>query len=137
MTTTRSGQFGPSQQEAALDLIDGMTWGDLGPAIHDVELCLQRALKATTRDLRNWEYGDFEQRFGDEFSLSDAQVVELSDEERFAYVARLVRSLALRYGLGLDGALGGLTGEAYPHSPAALLHGLDKLVDETLEEGER
>jgi hypothetical protein len=26
---------------------------------------------------------------------------------------------------------------ARPSSPAALLHGLDKLVDETLEEGER
>jgi hypothetical protein len=97
--TQRLGQFNPSQQEAALDLIDGMTWGNLGPAIHDVELCLRRALKATTRDLRNWENGDFEQRFGDEFSVSDAQVAELSDEERFAYVARLIDTAAVMYGL--------------------------------------
>jgi hypothetical protein len=111
-----------------------MTWGDLGPAIQDVEDCLRRALGATSADLRRWEDGDFEQRFGDEFSLSDAQVEELSSEDRLAYVARLLETLALMYGLWVRGPLGGLTGEVHSNSLAALLHGLDQLVDEAIEE---
>jgi hypothetical protein len=107
-----------------LTLIDSMTWGDLGLAIQDIDESLRRALRATSRDLHNWDNGDYEQRFGDEFWLTDAQVAGLSDEERFAYVARLIQTAAVIYGLW--------PGDR--NSPAALLHGLDQLVDETLEE---
>jgi hypothetical protein len=120
-------QFDPSQQQAALVVIERMVWGDMDDAIRDLEICLRRALEATSADFRTWQDGDFEERFGDEFSLSDAQVEELSSEDRLAYVARLLRSLALHYGVSAEFGDGrdGLVGQAQPNSPAALLRGLD------------
>jgi hypothetical protein len=58
----------------------------------------------------------------------------MSSEERSAYVARLIETLALMYGLWIHGPHGSPGGEVQPRSPAGLLHGLDRLVDETLEE---
>jgi hypothetical protein len=127
MTTKQLRQFSPSQQEKALDLIDSLTWGDLRPAIGDIDECLRRALKAT-ESVAFWEDG-FEQRFGDEFSLSDAQVEGLSDEDRRAYVARLIETLALMYGLWF-GRGRGESGEVQANSPAGLLHGLAGLFEE-------
>jgi hypothetical protein len=123
-------QFGPSQEQAALDVIERMAWGDLDDAIRGLELCLRRALEATREDFVRWEDGDFEQRFGDEFSLADAQVEELSSEDRLAYLARLLRSLALHSGVSavLGDGRGGLVGQEDASSPAALLRGLNDVA---------
>jgi hypothetical protein len=51
----------------------------------------------------------------------------MSSEEKLAYVARLLRSLALSYGVSAEfgGGRGELVGEAHEQSPAALLRGLN------------
>lgn len=82
-----------------------------------------------------WEE-EGELRFGDEFELSAEQVAELDDEWRLAYIARLLHSAALTYGVSpsvpgrtRDGEL--VTppaSESYPASPARLVRGLNDIV---------
>jgi hypothetical protein len=67
-------------------------------AIRDVEETLDRALAATAGKFSLWE-AEGEDRYADEFSLTGEDVAEMSLEWRLAYVGRLVRTLALRYGV--------------------------------------
>ena len=63
-----------------------------------METALQLAVDATEDALSFWEaYG--EDRFGDEFSLTNAEVESLDPAWRLAYVARLIRSAAGVYGV--------------------------------------
>jgi hypothetical protein len=54
----------------------------------------------------------------------------MSPEDIGAYVARLLRSLALSYGVSAEFGddRGGLVGEAHEQSPAALLRGLNDIL---------
>jgi hypothetical protein len=61
--------------------------------------------------------------FYDEYLLTPSDVHDLSEEWRLAYVARLVKSLALMYG-GCDDPL---AGEAAPETPAGILRGLNDI----------
>jgi hypothetical protein len=51
-------------------------------------------------------------------------------DEKLSYVARLLRSLTLDYGVGAEfgGKRGGLVGEAHTSSPAALLRSLNEIA---------
>jgi hypothetical protein len=67
----------------------------------------------------------FEQAGFDEFSLPEEAIADLSSEDRLAYAARLLQSLALHYGVSDYG--GRRLGEASEESPAALLRGLNDI----------
>jgi hypothetical protein len=45
----------PSQQHAALVVIESLAWGDTDTAIRDLEICLRRALEATGEDFVRWQ----------------------------------------------------------------------------------
>jgi hypothetical protein len=84
-------------------------------------------------DFRRWEQGlgerlDLEYGWG-ECEIPPQVVAGFDQGERLAYVARLVRTLAMMYGVSCDAA--GPPGEQAvlvdPHSPAALLRGLNNI----------
>jgi hypothetical protein len=133
-------QFGPGQQARAVALIEVMAWGDMDYAIRDVETALRLAMDATRAEFLRWEedLGPlFEAEGWEEFSVPATQVEELSDRDKLAYVARLLRTLACSY--GVDPGFGYLVpGEsllerydrlehAHASSPAALLNGLNDI----------
>jgi hypothetical protein len=128
-------QLTPEQRERALALIEQMTWGDMDGYIRDLEAALRLALEATTEDFRRWEdhIGPELERDGyNEFCLppDTVEAFAFSDEDKLAYIARLLRSLALSYGVGTEFGAGrdGLVGEAAKPSPAALLRGLNDIL---------
>jgi hypothetical protein len=123
-------QFNPIQQAHALALLEQMTWGDMDDQIRGMEEALRLALEATSSDFYRWEEEigpPLEARGYDEFSLPDAVLQAMPTDEKLAYVARLLRSLALQYGVSAEfgGGRTGLVGEAHEVSPAALLRGLN------------
>jgi hypothetical protein len=135
--TARIPQFSPSQQEAALVVIERVAWGDMDGAIGDTEKALRLALEATWAEYLYWEEvlgPAFEEEGIDEFLVPAARVEEMSDADKLAYLARLLYTLALSY--GVDPTFGyGVHGQsllerydrlesAYRSSPAGLLHGL-------------
>jgi hypothetical protein len=88
-----------------------------------MEAALRRAMEATRDALALWEArAEDDLGFEDEFDLTADQVAELSDEWRLAYVARLLETLALAYGVNPD------TFENKESCPAALLRGLNDLL---------
>ncbi len=110
-----------------------MPWDDTDRGICDLELALGRALEVTADDFRPWdEYlgPDLETRGFDEFHMPPGVVEAMSDEDKLAYVARLLRTLAVSYGVsaGFGAGRGGVVGEADQSSPAALLRGLNDIT---------
>jgi hypothetical protein len=70
--------------------------------IRGMEEALRLALEATSGDFYRWEEEigpPLEARGYDEFSLPEAFLQAMRTEEKLAYVARLLRSLALQYGV--------------------------------------
>jgi hypothetical protein len=115
------------QRQAALELIESFKWGDMVSFIRDTELALRLALDATVEYFWQWEDNmlALEQRFGDEFSLTPGDVESLGPQMRLAYVARLLRSLALIYGVKTE--FGGHSQDR--DGPAALLSGLNEILE--------
>jgi hypothetical protein len=110
-----------------------MTWGDVDGYIRGMEEALRLSLEATSRDFYRWEEEigpPLEARGYDEFSLPEASLQAMPTEEKLAYGGRLLRSLALHYGVSAEfgGARTGLVGEAHEVSPGALLRGLNDIL---------
>jgi hypothetical protein len=130
---SRIKQSSSSQEEAALVVIESLAWGDMDNAIRDLELCLRRALEATGEDFVRWE-NDLGPRFEDagfdEFTLPDSLIEQLPLDEKLSYVARLLRSHALHYGVSTEfgDGRGGLVGEERTSSPAVLLRSLNDIA---------
>lgn len=126
-------QFNPTQQAEALVLLERMAWGDMDNAIRGLEICLRLALEATGEDFLRWE-NDLGPAFEDdgysEFTLPREVIRDMPLDEKLAYVARLLRSLALSYGVSFEvgRARPGAVGEADETSPAALLRGLNDIL---------
>ena len=91
-------QFSDSQRAAAIDLLESLAWGSVEWAIYDLEAALALAIEAAGGALRLWEE-EGEERFGDELRLSVEQVASLDEEWRLAYIARLLDTAALAYGV--------------------------------------
>ena len=88
-----------------------IAWADVLAAIDTVDEALRLALEATTEGFSLWQIeGAGETNFGDEFSLSPSQVAALTAEWRLAYVGRLLRTIAVSYGLQTEFG-GGTLGE--------------------------
>lgn len=86
--------------------------------------------------LDRWE-AEGEERFGDEFELSSEQVASLDDEWRLAYIARLLHTAALAYGVFPGASPGRASGgdvtspiawDDQRHSPARLVRGLNDIL---------
>jgi hypothetical protein len=122
-------QFNAEQQGRTRELIEKLPWGDVDSALCGMEEALRLAMEATRDDFRYWEMHVEEAGFVDEFSLTPEEVAELSPEWRLAYVARLLRSLAMAYGVSTDYARNeaGLVGENNEYGPAELLRGLNDI----------
>ena len=118
-------------------MLESLTWGDMDTSLRIVEDALRRAMDATRDEYRSWEQDlapRFEEEHGwDEFSLPEEAIEAMSVEERLAYVAGLLRTMAGLYGVSTDyGARRGerpmLVGEHIPNSPAGLLRGLNDIL---------
>ena len=123
-------------EPAAIDLLESLAWGSVEWAIYDLEAALALAIEAVGGALRLWE-DEGEERFGDELRLSAEQVASLDDEWRLAYIARLLDTAALAYGVSPNGSPGRNTeGEVTPPiswddrggSIASLLRGLNEIL---------
>src|SRR5262245_37685881 len=94
-------QFNSDQQRRALALLESQPWGDIDGVLQTFEAALRRAMEATRREFREWEHDlgpRLEHKGGwDEFTLPDENIDGLSCEETLAYVARLLRTLAMMY----------------------------------------
>jgi len=124
----KTPQFDPEQRRRAIELIESMAWGDMDLHIRSMEEALQLALEATVDGFQRWER-DGEEHFGaDEFQLSPQQIEDLDDEWRLAYVARLIRSLGLVYGIATDFGGRETTLDDDGDGPAGLLRGLNDIA---------
>jgi hypothetical protein len=126
-------QFNGGQQVDALALLEQLPWGDMHYAIVDMEECLRRALEATRDEFQQWENDlapELETDGYDEFTLPDELIEDMPPEQKLAYVARLLRSLALAYGVSADypSASSALVGDEKSSSPAGLLRGINDIT---------
>jgi hypothetical protein len=122
-------QFGVQQQKEALALLESLTWGDMDMAIWDLENELRRSIEATRFYFLKWEAEAEAVGLPDELSLSAEVVEDLSPEWRLAYVARLLRSLAMSYGVSTDHRGDRMpVWDEHKDSPAGLLRGLNDLL---------
>jgi hypothetical protein len=122
-------QFSSAQRTEALALVEGMAWGDMEIHISSVEDMLRLALEVTADDFARWvnELEDSLEFAGhDEFNLPDAFIDGLAPDAKLAYIARLVHTLALVYGVSEAEEGSGLKVFAKT-SPAALLRGLNAI----------
>jgi hypothetical protein len=86
------------KRQRLIDTVEKAPWGDIAASWETVDLGLRRALDATVRDFRRWEWAVHMRGDRDEFSVDGADVAAMLSEERLAYVARLLRSIALSFG---------------------------------------
>jgi hypothetical protein len=76
---------------------------DVRAAVETADHALRLALEATTGDFETWQMDCAgERRFGDEFSLTAADIANLEPAHRLAYLSRLIRTACLFYGLEME-----------------------------------
>jgi hypothetical protein len=80
-------QLDRNQEREAIALIEEIPWADMDLHIRSVERALERAVEATAAEFPLWEAAG-EQRFVDEFSVSEEDLTQMSTEWRLAYIAR-------------------------------------------------
>jgi hypothetical protein len=128
-------QFDPQARRESLAAIEHVPWGSINHAVDSMDQSLRRAMEATTDAFWVWEKGAAgERRFGDEFSLTPLQVDSLTPKWRLAYVARLIRSFALCWGVSTEfggGVLGAATEDRA--APGRLIRALAAMVDRSLD----
>lgn len=120
-------QFDNGRGKRALELLEQMPWGDIEMNISDTKDALRRLVGATSAVADRWDE-EFFDSYGDEFSVPDETVTAMTETELLAYIARLVRSLALAYGVDAGLSNRQLRQTDNPDSPAALLQGLTNLA---------
>lgn len=114
------------QANALKALVESTPWGDIEGARDSFERCLRHALEATRGAFLFWE--EHAEASGvDEFSIEPWQVEAMKPEWHRAYLARLLRSAALNYGLGTE--YGGELGVASDTRRDALAPLLDDLIE--------
>lgn len=88
------------QQQHVLEIVSKNPWGDTAGMLAVIDEALAIAMRATRDEFIHWEQRADANGFVDEFSIDD--VSALSPEWRHALVARLLRSIAMAYGVGTD-----------------------------------
>jgi hypothetical protein len=101
-TTEGNGRVGMDltrdQQRRVLAIARATPWGDTAASLSLIDEALARAMDASRDEFVFWEEKAHGAGFTDEFSVGEAS--SLSVEWRFALVARLLRSIAMAYGVG-------------------------------------
>jgi hypothetical protein len=120
-------QLDDGQLEQAVSLIESLAWGDIDGDLRTMERALRLAMKATSEDFRRWESEADTAGFSSELSVDAYDVAQMSPDWRLAYVARLLRTVALAYGVGTEFGGKQLVGEEVANSPAGLLRGLNDI----------
>lgn len=115
------------RRKLVLRIINETPWGDIEGALSVIDEGLAIAMRASRDEFMTWEQHHDAVGFTDEFSIDD--VSRLSPEWRFALVARLLRSIAMAYGVGTDYAWDGI-GQLDPHISNASIQ-LRKLLEAT------
>lgn len=88
-----------AKRQRAIEAVEDAPWGDIAGSLETVEIGLRRALDATADDFQRWEHAASLGDDRDEFTIERAEVEAMSADERLAYVARLLRSIALSFGV--------------------------------------
>jgi hypothetical protein len=113
--------------------LEAMPWANVGARIEGVRNTLLYALDLTTDAFQRWELELADKHFSSEFDIPVAQARRLRTEDRLAHIARLLRSLALDYGLQIhvrtdtqdDASVAPVAPPVDIDSPAWILHQLD------------
>ena len=120
----REGQFDFGQRRRAIQLIESLPWADAEDELGCFEGALFQAVEATATDFRLWR-NELEDRFGVGLLVGEDDVELMSVEERWAYIASLLRIALDSYGVQTNRAGELPTGlQEEPDSLAALLRGL-------------
>jgi hypothetical protein len=101
----REKQWSGEQRERAIALLEQIPWGDMDGAIRVFEAILRLVLETTREDFRRCEEHiapELEAGGVDECSLPPDMLDAWSDKDKLAHVARLLRSLALTYGVSAE-----------------------------------
>ena len=121
-------QFDDRARARVISELKAVAWGDVESTTDALERALELALQATIDDFLRWENEGLRRGLDDEFGLSPDDVAQLSPEWKAAYVARLLRTIALMYGVETEfGAAGGTRG-----SPADIIRNLSCAMMETI-----
>jgi hypothetical protein len=112
-----------------MHLVDHVPWGDVEGHVESIVEVLAPALQGTVDDLERWENSP---SAADEFSLEAADVLALPPDDKIAYLARVLTTVALHVGIStafgesaigreahdvqsLTGLLRALTAAVHPH----------------------
>jgi hypothetical protein len=120
---TPGNELSASKQTAISGAVDSAAWGDVESAITGMGETLLRLVDVTSHAADRWDDEDFP---WDEYSVPEEAIDEMSDELRLAYVGRLARSLALRYGIGLGDPPDTLIAD--DSSPAEILRAINDVI---------
>lgn len=94
--------FNAQQQAEMTEVVLNTPWGDIAPALDQVEDALWLGMEATVDAFWLWEEQAESAGYGDEFSIGAAELDEMPDEWRLAYVARLLRTMAMAIGVSTE-----------------------------------
>jgi hypothetical protein len=115
------------QRNAVIALVEETPWGDIEGALSSFEEALRIALEHTTSEFAIWHEYVEERGFEDEYD--EAKLRDLPGGWRPALIARLLRSMALSYGLRTEFGAGPLGNPCdHPTHLGSLLRRLDAIV---------
>lgn len=118
-----------SSQLLALARLLGLTpWADIFNALLGVEIVLGLLLEATHHDFLVWQAEADAAGYPNEFDISEAELARMPDRLRRGYIARLIRNVALDFGVATEysGQLGARRND--DGSLAPLLHTLCEIA---------
>ena len=119
-------QLSDDQHRRVSEAIESVLWGDIDGDIRCFENAMRRAVEATRADADRWD-AEFEDRYVCEFSVGPSDVEEMDPAVRLAYVGRLVRTLALAWGVSAGYRGREAVGEASPRSLGHMVRTLNDI----------
>lgn len=119
-------QFSDDQRRRVAEAIESVAWGDTDRDIRCFEDVMRRAVEATRADADRWD-AELEDRYVDEFSVDPSDVADMDPGVRLAYVGRLVRTLALAWGVSAGYRGREAVGEASPRSLGHMVRTLNDI----------
>lgn len=90
-------QFDPAAQAAVVAALERRAWGDMALAIRALDKALRLALAASRSEFLDWQ-DRLEIEHEDEFSVPVEAIASMDARDRLAYLARLLRTVALMWG---------------------------------------
>lgn len=90
------------QKIEVMRALEAAPLADIETSLVGVEVVLELALQVTHDDFLRWEDEGAVLGYGDELALDTLEVAAMPTEWRLAYVARLLRTLALDLGIGTE-----------------------------------